>query len=132
MVVGGSVVQHPFAVSACMCSLFTHGVCTSDTPWPQHPFTHSSLLFRRRRADYVGQEDYLAPEDSDRFESLSYHKQDPYELPEYARGKVLNRYGDILPNPKTRVKLEVCTNPRRRRHCAIASLSLLLCRALAF
>eukprot|EP00038_Savillea_parva_P018381 m.23359 g.23359 ORF g.23359 m.23359 type:complete len:759 (-) comp4073_c0_seq1:89-2365(-) len=50
-------------------------------------------------------EDFLYPEDPDRFESISYNKQDPYSLPEYARGKVLNRYGDILPNPRTIVKL---------------------------
>lgn len=50
-------------------------------------------------------DDFLVPADSDRFESIPYNKQDQSELPDYARGKVLNRYGDILPNPRTRVHL---------------------------
>eukprot|EP00036_Acanthoecidae_sp_10tr_P009730 CAMPEP_0182916138 /NCGR_PEP_ID=MMETSP0105_2-20130417/762_1 /TAXON_ID=81532 ORGANISM="Acanthoeca-like sp., Strain 10tr" /NCGR_SAMPLE_ID=MMETSP0105_2 /ASSEMBLY_ACC=CAM_ASM_000205 /LENGTH=646 /DNA_ID=CAMNT_0025053067 /DNA_START=32 /DNA_END=1972 /DNA_ORIENTATION=+ len=52
-------------------------------------------------------DDLLYPEDTERFDSISYNKQSQSELPEYARGKVLNRYGDILPNPKTMVKLSM-------------------------
>lgn len=48
---------------------------------------------------------HLAPEDSSEFDSISYNKQRADELPEYGNGNILNRYKDILPNPRTMVKL---------------------------
>lgn len=50
---------------------------------------------------------YLAPRDHQEFDGISYNFTKGDQLPEYGRGKVLNRYGDILPHPKTRVKLQV-------------------------
>eukprot|EP00041_Stephanoeca_diplocostata_P036685 m.1348591 g.1348591 ORF g.1348591 m.1348591 type:complete len:762 (+) comp24915_c1_seq2:473-2758(+) len=50
--------------------------------------------------------DYLAPADAEEFASISYNKQSPAALPEFARGKAFNRYNDILPNPRTMVKLK--------------------------
>eukprot|EP00040_Diaphanoeca_grandis_P037152 m.240647 g.240647 ORF g.240647 m.240647 type:complete len:909 (-) comp33766_c0_seq1:82-2808(-) len=47
------------------------------------------------------------PLDEYGFERLDTHDTLPEELPSFARGRGLNRYWDILPNPVTRVKLKV-------------------------
>lgn len=53
---------------------------------------------------------YINPLDEDAFEHLSTRDTLPEELPEFARGRTRNRYWDILPNPVTRVRLDVQRN----------------------
>lgn len=53
--------------------------------------------------------DLLAPMDSGAFERLDKRKTVPAQVPPYGQGKVVNRYWDILPCPRTRVKLK-CLN----------------------
>lgn len=48
---------------------------------------------------------HIGPCDKVAYTFLDDNLTEPEELPEYARGKYLNRYIDILPNPATRVKL---------------------------
>lgn len=50
---------------------------------------------------------YISPLDVEVFESLDVRTTQPAELPLYARGKHLNRYSNVLPNPLTRVRLTV-------------------------
>ena len=47
----------------------------------------------------------ITPLDEAKFETLDVCKTHAIELPDYARGRKLNRYSDILPNPLTRVRL---------------------------
>ncbi len=49
----------------------------------------------------------LAPVDPARFDALEQRRVVPDDIPEYGRGKVLNRYWDVLPTPGTRVRLAV-------------------------
>lgn len=51
--------------------------------------------------------DYLVARDHQEFDSISYNFATGDMLPEYGRGTSLNRYNDILPHPKTRVKLQI-------------------------
>ena len=58
-------------------------------------------------ADAPGLESLLTPMDVQGFERLEQRKVQADQLPAYARGKVHNRYNDILPSPATRVRLSV-------------------------
>lgn len=50
---------------------------------------------------------HLAPFDNPRYVDLSYNEEAPSAIPECVRSKVFNRFMDVLPNPRTRVKLSV-------------------------
>ena len=53
---------------------------------------------------------FIEPPDERAFEALDTNDTLPEELPAFARGRKMNRYWDILPNPVTRVRLDVINN----------------------
>ena len=48
----------------------------------------------------------IAPMDSAAYDKLDIMHTAPCEIPPFARGKLMNRYFDILPNPATQVQLQ--------------------------
>ena len=53
---------------------------------------------------------YIAPLDPGAFDKLDVRITSPQEIPPFARGKLLNRYWDILPSPLTMVRLPKINN----------------------
>ena len=54
---------------------------------------------------------FVAPLDPEAFDSLWNHATVPSQLPPHFKGKHMNRYWDILPNPTTRVRLPRLRQP---------------------
>ena len=50
---------------------------------------------------------FIAPMDSGGYDKLNIMHTEPCEIPPFARGKLMNRYFDILPNPATMVPLQL-------------------------
>jgi len=53
---------------------------------------------------------FIAPLDAAAFDKLDVRITSPQEIPPFARGKLLNRYWDILPSPLTMVRLPKINN----------------------
>lgn len=73
---------------------------------------HDPSLWKNRDITDDGEDltIFIAPPDDHAFETLDTNDTLPEELPAFARGRKLNRYWDILPNPVTRVRLDVQNN----------------------
>jgi len=50
---------------------------------------------------------FFAPMDSGAYDKLDIRHTEPCEIAPFARGKLMNRYFDILPNPATQVQLQL-------------------------